>query len=285
MNAPTGKLALATVATESFLPGTRVLIASFLKHHPGFDGDILVIHDGLPSGHIARLQALSSTVKPVLIGEDIASRVEALARQLPSIAPTRARFYSLEAIRPHGYDRVLFCDSDMVFLGPVTELFDGPSDIRAVGDGCLLRGKARDAETFAECDAGEDTITNTFNAGLVRFGPAALTGTDFTAILERLDVRWFSTLKCGLHDQALLNHQFRNRVQLESWRYNFLLRHRQLVLARESFRLTDIRVLHFNLTRKPWQTQNDQDGASPDPLMEWALRNWQRQSDALDVAV
>ena len=43
------KVCLATATTERFVPGTLVLIGSFLRRHPGFAGDIVVVHDsGLP---------------------------------------------------------------------------------------------------------------------------------------------------------------------------------------------------------------------------------------------
>ena len=38
---------LATVTTAGYLPGTLVTIGSFLKAHPGFNGDVAVIHDDL----------------------------------------------------------------------------------------------------------------------------------------------------------------------------------------------------------------------------------------------
>ena len=37
-----------TATTERFVPGTLVSLASFLKHHPAFDGDFVVVHDELP---------------------------------------------------------------------------------------------------------------------------------------------------------------------------------------------------------------------------------------------
>ena len=45
--APSG-LCFATVATESFLPGALVLLASFLQYHPRFHGDVVILHDALP---------------------------------------------------------------------------------------------------------------------------------------------------------------------------------------------------------------------------------------------
>ena len=41
------KTCLLTVATDGFVPGTFVMVRTFLKHHPRFDGDVVVVHDGL----------------------------------------------------------------------------------------------------------------------------------------------------------------------------------------------------------------------------------------------
>ena len=40
------RVCLATAATERFVPGTLVLIDSFLRRHPRSDGEIVAIHDG-----------------------------------------------------------------------------------------------------------------------------------------------------------------------------------------------------------------------------------------------
>ena len=57
------KICLATATTEDFLPGTVVTVASFLKAHPGFDSDVVVIHDGLAEEHREVLNALSARVR------------------------------------------------------------------------------------------------------------------------------------------------------------------------------------------------------------------------------
>ena len=37
------RVCLVTATTESFVPGTMVTVGSFLKHHPDYDGDVVVI--------------------------------------------------------------------------------------------------------------------------------------------------------------------------------------------------------------------------------------------------
>ena len=52
MKSPALKLCLATVTTEAFVPGTLVMLHSFLKVNPWFEGDLVIIHDGLePTAH------------------------------------------------------------------------------------------------------------------------------------------------------------------------------------------------------------------------------------------
>ena len=57
------RICLATVTTEDFLPGTVVTVGSFLKAHPDFDGDVVIIHDGLAEEHRETLHALSGRVR------------------------------------------------------------------------------------------------------------------------------------------------------------------------------------------------------------------------------
>ena len=49
MMARTSDVCLFTGTTERFVPGTLVMIGTLPKHHPEFDGDVVVVRDG-PSG-------------------------------------------------------------------------------------------------------------------------------------------------------------------------------------------------------------------------------------------
>ncbi len=63
MGARHAPVCFVTAATESFVPGTLVTICSFLKHHPAFDGDVVVIHDALPASRRQCLQDACGKVR------------------------------------------------------------------------------------------------------------------------------------------------------------------------------------------------------------------------------
>ncbi len=56
------RVCFATATTESFVPGALTAVGSFLQQHPCFEGDVVVIHDGLPRESQAYLEALSDRV-------------------------------------------------------------------------------------------------------------------------------------------------------------------------------------------------------------------------------
>ena len=49
----TRDVCLATAVTDSFVPGAVVMLGSFRAHHPGFAGDIVILHDGLSKESVA----------------------------------------------------------------------------------------------------------------------------------------------------------------------------------------------------------------------------------------
>ena len=59
----TGDVCLATVVTDSFVPGAVVMLGSFRAHHPGFAGDVVVLHDGLSEESRAVLSTVGGPVR------------------------------------------------------------------------------------------------------------------------------------------------------------------------------------------------------------------------------
>jgi alpha-N-acetylglucosamine transferase len=234
-------IALATVTTNSFLPGTLVMLHSFRKHNPWFTGDIVLIHDQLSAESVEQLEGCRFQ----RVSGDLSRRVDAVVDARPDFAGKRARFYSLDTFRLRGYDKVLFCDSDLLFRHSIQELFEQPHAFVACGDGAYYRGTGRDF-------AGLGPMANTFNAGLLVVDHTLLTDDTWNGLLRLVTPTIFRS--CDLHftDQAVLNLYLAGRQHLAGGAYNFLLAQGPTISQREGLAMTDARVLHFNGPRKPW---------------------------------
>jgi alpha-N-acetylglucosamine transferase len=129
------RLCLATVTTDSFVPGTLVTLHSFLKHNRWFKGDIAIIHDQLSEEYRESLSRIYDKVRFLKADPQLLARVTEITEVFPEFASKQARFYSLETFRLREYDKVLFCDSDLLFRRPIQDLFDMPQPLIACGDG------------------------------------------------------------------------------------------------------------------------------------------------------
>ena len=140
---------LFTVVTPRFLPGALVMLASFLRLHPTFDGDVVVVHWRLPR----RLRDLLGKVAGRAIRFETPSAE--LRHRIAAIAPVRspsrlpaACFYFVEAFRLREYEHMLYCDSDLLFRGAIDELLGAEDVLLAAPDRPALAGMCRDAATF-----------------------------------------------------------------------------------------------------------------------------------------
>ncbi len=251
------KICFATATTENFLPGTLVAVGSFLKHHPDVDVDVVVIHDGLDERQRASLAALSDRVRFVSVSSELRERLARVGAALPRFAGRLSEFHQLEAYRLTGYRKLLLCDGDLLFRQPIRELFDSQDALLCCGEFAYLSGRCLDAATFAllddpahACPAG--ALDSTFNDGFLCID-ASLTGegcyADLLSMLTPESWRGSDTFHTK---QFLQNRYFAGRQTLIGSTYNFVLRHADLILAREGLTARDAKVLHFNLPVKPW---------------------------------
>ncbi len=261
------KVCLATVTTERFVPGTLVLIGSFLRRHPGFDGDIVVIHDrDLPESLREVLAATFDGVcfHPVL--PELVDRAEYVHAALPQRGFTPARFFALEAFRLGGYRKVLFCDSDLLFRAPVDSLFDSPQALLCCGDKAYLEGCHRDALTFLPVSPGGragagGVLERTFNSGFLLFDGKLAGESCYADLLAMVSPETWPSPDTVHTDQLLLNRYFAGRQTLIGSTYNFLLASARDIRAREGVDVESARVLHYVKAVKPW---------SPDAMLRWA---------------
>lgn len=277
------KRCLFTVVTPRFLPGALVMIASFLRAHPTYQGDVVVVHWRLPR----RLRDLMCEVLRCAIRFETPSAE--LRRRIAAIAPVRspsrlpaACFYFVEAFRLREYERILYCDSDLLFRAAIDELFQMDDELLAAPDRPALAGLCRDAATFARIPCGGEPsavdlrapraqqsdaspkpparLANTFNCGLLALNLGRVHATCYEDLLAFLTPERY----CGVRsaDGFLLNRYFAGRQTLVSSSYNFLVGEAAAIGAREGVRLEDAKALHFNDRAKPWLTQEMLDWAS-----------------------
>lgn len=240
-----------TATTESFAPGALTAVGSFLARHPRFGGDVVVIHDGLSETSRGHLEALSDRVRLEPVAPALRERLALLPAGFNPTPGRLAQFYALEAFRLTGYRKVLFCDADVLFRGPVAELFDAPAELLACGDRVHLRGRRRDPVTFAETEA-PGGLEETFNSGFLLIDARLLGEPSYSDLLALVAPETWRAGRTPHTDQFVLNRLFAGRQTLVGWTYNYLLGSAGELTRRANLRWRDARVLHFNLPAKPW---------------------------------
>ena len=266
------KTCLLTVATDDFVPGAFVMVRTFLKHHPRFDGDVVIVHDGLSDASREVLAASFHCLRFEPVSPELRDRVARLCAVRPEIGARRASFYFLEAFRLHGYRKVLCCDGDLLFRASVEELFDSPEALICCRDQFSLRGRRRDAATYLPADdpavpvaaPAAPTLTGTFNCGFLLLDGRLMEEGAHADLLARVSPEAWRGVKAVATDQLVLNRCFAGRQTLVSSTYNYLVDCSDAIRAREGIGVEDARVLHFKLPMKPW---------APDAMLYWARRD------------
>ena len=265
------KTCLLTVATDDFIPGTFVMVRTFLKHHPRFDGDVVIVHDGLSDASREVLAASFHRLRFEPVSPELRDRVARLCAVRPEIRARRAAFYILDAFRLHGYRKVLCCDGDLLFRASVEELFDSPEALICCRDQFSLRSRRRDAVTYLPADdpavpvaaPAASTLAETFNSGFLLLDGRLMGEGAHADLLARVSPEAWRGVKAVAADQLVLNRCFAGRQTLVSSTYNYLVDCSDAIRAREGIGVEDARVLHFKLPMKPW---------APDAMLYWARR-------------
>ena len=246
-------MCLATVTSEGFLPGTLVMVASFLKEHPGFDGDVAVIHDGLSDEAKACLAALHDRVRFETPSPELEDRLARVGAAHPRFAPILCHLHAFEAYRLAGYRKVLLCDGDLLFRQPVGELFDTGDLLLCCADRMFLTGGCRDAATFLPLPGPRaGALERTFNDGFLVIDRSALGERSYADLLALVTPETWRGTSTGHFKQFLHNRYFAGRHTLISSAYNYILLAASAIRAREGLAAADAKVLHFNLNEKPW---------------------------------
>jgi lipopolysaccharide biosynthesis glycosyltransferase len=251
------KRALVTVTTASFVPGTLVMLHSFKKHNPWFRGDLIIIHDdSLSSEDVALTESLFK-VKWVSADPRLLEKTQALCTHFPDYSRRLGQFYSLEAFRLKGYQKVLFMDSDTLFRASISSLFEENALLLV----CRKSGKYKNPEPF---DPNKPFSVEQFNAGFMLIDKSLLGDHVYEAMLDKVTPSFFYQFleknqagdwvippRFGT-DQLIFNAQLQDKATYVSMRYNYRLGIASTILEKEKIGYDDAVIVHFTGRKKPW---------------------------------
>lgn len=252
---------LATVTSETFATGTEVLLYSFLKSNPWFDGDIVIIIDTLSASARERL----SDLYPVSFktrGGLVEQKITLLRQQVKGLkSDTHLRLLSLEVFLLSGYTKVVFLDSDGLCTGDLRTMFEHPSQFAVANDGfgyedlidpMLIKLGKKPIGT--EARYGQPLLKNTFNSGSMAIAGELLSEQTYSAVTELLDDLqiWNDFGVKGFTDQMLLNIHFNQQTTRLDGRYNFMPFMESYIKYVDGVSLVDAKFVHFAGTMKPW---------------------------------
>jgi lipopolysaccharide biosynthesis glycosyltransferase len=273
------KLAIATVTSRDFVPGTLVLIHSFLKHNPWFDGDIVIICDVLEVEQKQLFRIFPKVIfrKP---GDDLLLRIGHLCRNLPKLLPKRQRFYSIEAFNLKGYDKLLFFDSDMLVTSNLSETINLPHQLMACSDNPYdKQDRIRDRVTFKRLPSDEiagnpQILAKTFNAGFMVVDKRFLNNETYQSLKLLINIDIFRKIKTHNTDQVVLNLVFDGMVTFLPAGYNLILSQSPELIETKKLSPDEIKILHFTGKYKPWKASEKMDELIVDPYYSAFINDW-----------
>lgn len=257
---------LLTITDDGFIDGTEMLVFSFLRHNPWFDGRILVLAGG-PLGEASkvRLRALAD-VEFIAPGADLDARVASLTHDIPALKRAGPRFASLEAFGLVEFERVVYIDSDAFVTGDLSPLFHDARPLLASPDG------SRYDELLGDLDAARESnrqrygvgLTECFNSGVLSIGGDCLQRAVRDQLVASIDPDfWRGVETVGWTDQLILNRHFAGRAALLDGRWNYMPILEAKIRRAHHLHCFDARIVHMAGRCKPWETP-------PDDLFEQA---------------
>jgi hypothetical protein len=255
---------LVTVSSPEFLLATRVMLHSFLANNPWFNGEIMVLHARLSGAETVALEAQFPNLTCRTPSHSLHTAVDRLVAAFANLAGRRDRFLSLETLLLPGAWPRLFIDSDVVVCGDLSPIMGNPSPLVACPDATMLRGRERDAETFAEVERG-GTAKPSFNAGMMLVREP---GSDMFSLL---DPETWRAIASDHTDQAVWNRLYRDRVVLADPAYNFMVGHAGLYGEATP---ASLKLLHFNGRAKPWLPDRHATALAHGGIVAAAFETW-----------
>ena len=266
---------LYTVTSRDYLPGTHVMLQSFLETNPWFAGQINLLQDDLSDQQKSEFSEFFGQVHFPEISPALSAAIGTLVAALDHLADRRRRFYSLETFFADAAGPVLFCDSDMLFRSDISPMFEIPGPLAACGDRAQIAGGGRDPATLAEtADGAPDGGFSSFNAGLMVIGRAARNADIRSALMGELDPENWAAIASDHTDQAVLNRVFGSAVSIAPPQFNYLVGHAGALKGAAGVSAKEAKVLHFNGPAKPWAFAAHMRAARQSAEFVWAAGQW-----------
>lgn len=251
------KICLVTITSPKFLPGTLVMLYSFFKYNPWFEGDILIYAYELSEDDRALLQRFPN-VRFVDPFPAVVDRVEAILKVRPNLAYKKMVFYSLNLFNLEGYDKYFYVDSDAFFHGSIKELKQLGHGLMCCKDFAAYKGFAKDGDTFElvrETGKGGNLWFRTFNAGIFFLDKKLVNPSVYQDLLDLLDPTLYEGLGRPTTDQFLLNHYFRDRYHILPGIYNYRVNIAGHIKAQEGYAFEQAKIFHFPGPKNPWMAE------------------------------
>ena len=248
--------AVVTICTPNFIPGTMVMIYSYLRYNEWFKGDFIILVDEV-SEDMKEYFAYLPRVKFHQVGNEILERAEAVTKQDKTGKIFKSHFYSLELFNISGYKKLFYVDSDMLILGSLLELFTINAPMICVGDSFFYKDQLRDSKTYSLAtpkllESKSNYWGDNFNAGLILFDASMATPENYKGLTEMIRTDGYSPQAMRLQDQMIQNIYFRGQYTLVSSKYNYRLGIAQQEYEKDQVRLEDAVVIHYTARKKPW---------------------------------
>lgn len=251
---------LLTITDDGFIDGTEMLVFSFLRHNPWFEGRILVLAGGpLGEASKARLRALAN-IEIIAPGADLDARVASLTQAIPALKRAGPRFASLEAFGLVDFERVVYIDSDAFVTGDLSPLFFDHRPLLASPDG------SRYDELLGDLDGAREAnrqrygvaLSACFNSGVLSIGGDCLQRHVRDALVASIDPDfWRGVETVGWTDQLILNRHFAGRATLLDGRWNYMPILEAKIRRAHRLHCFDARIVHMAGRCKPWETPAD----------------------------
>jgi len=223
----TGKrrVAFASFVDENYLPGFLVLLRSLALSNPDVCEDFIVLHDDLRPASVAAIRALHPRVQFRRVDAD---HYDSYVKGDQDNYLVRKAYFILDVFRIRDYDTVITLDTDMVVLGPITELL------------ALREGLAAVPQFFY----GDKT--RMLNSGLLVIQKEYLSD-EFCAKLD--EIGRSGRYELDKHDQGILNALLDGDFVDLDPKYNYVKRR----LSGDLPVPDETAILHFTGRHKPWQ--------------------------------